>query len=65
MLLKSYSVDGPVEGLCKQQAVWGHSGVRACPLIFLQRPKWIKDDSVWQKIVDSVKLDLPVGFEVN
>lgn len=65
MQLKSCSVDGPVKGLCKQYAVWGHNGVGACPLIFLQRPKWIKDDGVWQKIVDSVKLDLPVDFEVN
>lgn len=35
------------------------------PLIYLQRPKWIKDDKAWETIVKSVKLDLPVGFEIK
>ena len=65
MKLTTYSVGGPVEGLCKQHAVWGSNGVQSCPLIFLQRPKWIKDDSAWQKIVDGVKLELPIDFEIT
>jgi len=35
------------------------------PLVYLQRPKWITNDSVWAKIVDSVRLNLPKNFEVK
>jgi len=62
--LDSYSISQPAEGICKQSAVWGQSGNSTYPLIYLQRPKWIKSDEKWKEIVDSVKLELPKGFEI-
>lgn len=64
--LTHYHTSGPVDGLCKQSAIWGRGETTAdSPLVFLQRPKWITDDTVWNKIVDSVQLNLPCGFEVK
>ena len=57
---KSYSVNGPINGICKQHAVWVNSGSVSAPLIYLQRPKWIKNDEVWNEIVKSVRIDLRV-----
>jgi hypothetical protein len=31
----------------------------------MQRPKWITNDVVWARIVDSVRLNLPNNFEVT
>jgi hypothetical protein len=63
--LTHYGVDGPVKGICKQSAVWGREGHSAAPLVFLQRPKWIKDDLAWKKIIESIQLRLPKGFEIK
>ena len=67
MKIKSYSVCGPCEGLVKQNAIWvqGEDATGLYPLIYLQRPKWIKSDDAWKKICESVKLDLPKDFEVE
>ena len=66
MKVTHYHTSGPVGGLCKQSAIWGRGRTTAsAPLVFLQRPKWIKDDEVWRKIVNSVHLKLPREFEVK
>ena len=65
MKVESYSVQGPVDGFVKQHAVWMQNGCTGAPLIFLQRPKWITNDEQWQKIVGSVRLNLPADFEVG
>ena len=64
MKLDSYSLCGPIKGICKQRAIWATSGNTTQPLIYLQRPKWITDDAVWSKIVDGLRLELPSGFEI-
>jgi hypothetical protein len=56
----SYCTQKPSKGICKQSAIWVTEGGRTAPLIYLQRPKWIKDDDVWEKIVESVSIDLPM-----
>ena len=65
MNIEKYSTSGPIKGICKQSAVWGHEGNSLVPLIYIQRPKWIKDDAVWSQIVESIRLDLPTGMEIN
>jgi len=65
MKIESYSHSEPIEGLCKQHAIWIYEGCVTAPLIYLQRPKWIKDDSVWEQIIQSVFLSLPIDFEVK
>ena len=65
MKVKSYSVEGPIDGLVKQSAVWVKDGIFMCPLIYLQRPKWIANDAQWQNIVNSVRMVLPPDFEVG
>ena len=66
MKVTHYHVSGPIDGACKQSAVWGRmdEGVH-WPLVYLQRPKWITNDEVWARIVDSVRLHLPKNFEVK
>ena len=65
MKIESYSVDAPISGICKQYGVWAQEGNAVAPLIYFQRPKWIKDDAAWKKLVESVRLGLPQGFEVK
>lgn len=67
MRLASYSRWQPEKGICKQWSIWGSDLDKnsVSPLIYLQRPKWIKDDEVWEKIVLSIKLELPVGMEIK
>lgn len=67
MKLKSYSLCQPSSGICKQWAIWGQDSKKnsVSPLIYLQRPKWIKDDDVWQQIVNSVRLNLPSNLEIK
>ena len=68
MKVTDYGLDSPCEGSYKRDCVilardstqGGYS-----PLIYLQRPKWIKDDAAWLKIVNSVRLKLPKEFEVT
>ena len=66
MKVTHYHTSEPVKGMCKQRAIWGRGKENvSAPLIYLQRPKWIKDDAAWRKIVSSVQLKLPKGFEIT
>lgn len=62
--IRGYQVCGPIAGVCKQSAVWVEGqtadGVNCLtPIVYLQRPKWIKDDHVWEKICESVTINIP------
>jgi hypothetical protein len=67
MKVSHYSIAGPWPGVCKQYSIMAReaksNGYSA--LVYLQRPKWIKDDACWQKIVDSIHLNLPKDYEVK
>ncbi len=66
MKVDSYSVElMPTPGLWKRPCVLAHEGNKAAPLFYLQRPKWIKDDADWSRIVRSIELRLPGGFEIK
>jgi hypothetical protein len=66
MKVTHYHVSGPSPGVCKQSAVWVRGEDDAYwPLIYLQRPKWITDDSVWNRIVACVRVNLPRNMEVK
>lgn len=65
MKIKSYSVNGPVLPIVKQHAIWVDGGEGLYPLVYFQRPKWLKDDAKWLQIMKSIKLELPAGFEVT
>ena len=68
MKVTHYSVTGPWPGAIKQHSIMARSGDNSnsyFPLVYLQRPKWIKDDVAWEKICNSIKLNLPKDFEVN
>lgn len=65
MKVSSYYINiQGVKGLCKSSGVWAQDGNVSVPLFYLHRPKWITDDKKWEEIVKSVRLDLPMGFEV-
>lgn len=69
MKVTHYHVSGPVDGVCKQSAIWarGSHGEQHAysPLVYLQRPKWITDDAAWRKIVAAVNFKLPRGTEIK
>lgn len=66
MKVTHYHTSGPIPGVCEQHAIWCRGkGTETVPLVFLQRPKWVKDDEAWQKVVEAVSLKLPRGFEVK
>jgi hypothetical protein len=53
-ILTGYSVEA-IEG---SLAIWGHSSSCISPLVYLRRPKWIKDDACWDGIVKSIMMSL-------
>ena len=65
MQIENYGTQPPIKGVCKSSAVWARQGGAIFPLIYLQRPKWIKNDEAWKKVVESVRIALPVGFEIT
>lgn len=65
MKIESYSIDHPIEGLSKQYAIWISDSERSMPLVYLQRPKWIKDDEAWERVVLSIHLNLFNDIEIN
>ena len=66
MKIENYHVSQPIEGLVKQYAIWvGDGSTRIAPLVYLQRPKWIKDDKVWEHVVQSIRLELPKGYDAK
>jgi hypothetical protein len=67
MKITRYSICRPIEGLCKSWAIWGGNDEDSSisPLVYLTRPKWIKDDASWEKIVNSIKLSLLTDTEIS
>jgi hypothetical protein len=67
MKVHRYNIGGPVEGLCKRDALWvtDKKGTITAPVIYFQRPKWVKDDAVWRRLLASIEIKLPQGFEVK
>jgi len=65
MKVETYAVSGPIAGVCKQCAIWGGDGAQHMPLVYLQRPKWIKCDLAWERIVESIRLTMLQGAEIN
>lgn len=67
MKIKNYSISKPITGICKQYSITVEDETLnfIAPLIYLQRPKWIKNDVCWEKIVQSVRITLPQGEEIS
>jgi hypothetical protein len=42
----SYHISGPVDGLCKSHGLWISKGNGMTPLIYFQKPKWVKDEEI-------------------
>lgn len=65
MKLVRYSLFRP--GLTtKQHGIFAtENGSVYMPLVYLQRPKWIKNDEVWKEICESVRVELPKNYEVE
>lgn len=66
MKIARYAVDAPGK-MGKQFAIIAREDRGNCwyPLVYLQRPKWIKDDAAWAEICRSVKISLKRDFEVK
>lgn len=63
--LKAYFIANPVKNLCKSQALWGEFETYQSPLIYFKRPKWIKDDQCWARLLESIRLEVNETFEVR
>jgi hypothetical protein len=61
----SYSLCGPQDGLSQGHAIWASSGSLAVPLVYLRRPKWIKNDASWQAILDAIEFKLQQGIVIR
>ncbi len=59
------SLCGPQHGLSHGHAIWATRGSVAAPLVYLRRPKWIKDDASWQAILDAIEFQLPQGIVIR
>ena len=67
MKLESYSKVPAKDAWYKttRDSIWGTFEPNIMsPLIYLQRPMWITCDDTWNKILDSVTLSLPEGFNI-
>lgn len=67
MKIGGYSINSPMEGVCKQWCILAQEYGKnySSPLVYLQRPKWITSDEDWEKIVRSIKISLPSGIEIK
>ena len=45
---------GPIEGICTRPGLWLESGTMAQPLVYFQKPKWVKNDAAWEKFLRDV-----------
>ena len=63
--VKTYSKSGPLPSLFSQHCLLASDGTKTRPLVYLQRPKWIKDDAQWSRICAAVTITLPNEFEVT
>ena len=67
MKIKTYSLTGACSPLWKGDCIIASDTkvTGMCPIIYLKRPKWIKDDAAWEALCKSIRLDLPTGFELK
>lgn len=61
----TFSMCGPQHGLSRGHAIWASSGSLTVPLVYLRRPKWIKDDASWQSILDAIEFKLQQGIVIR
>jgi hypothetical protein len=67
--IKNYSICGPIRGICKRPAIWGHMTVDGMPngmvpLVYFQKPKWL-DEETFHEIVKTVTVNLPRGLGIE
>ena len=53
----------PIKGVRKSYALWVESGDQFQPLVYFQKPKWIKDGAAWEKFIRGVLMAIgPEGL---
>ena len=58
-IVKAYEITTePVQGICKQPCIWGNNRGRTAPLVYLQKPKWISEES-FLEIIQGLELNMP------
>ncbi len=65
IVLATYPTKEGVPNVCKQSAVWAITEDGHWPLAYLQRPKWIKSDEAWGKIVGGIRVYLPKDADIS
>jgi hypothetical protein len=66
MKIKTYSITGACPPLWKSDCIVANAEPNGvCPIVYLRRPKWIKDDAAWKTLCKSIRLELPAGFELK
>jgi len=58
-----YSIERPIKGLIRSWALWAKRKPNIIvPVIYFRKPKSISDDA-WVRIMENMKLGLPLGIE--
>jgi hypothetical protein len=58
-----YSIEQPIKGICKSWGLWARKHPNSIsPVIYFHKPKMISDDA-WVRIMENMKLGLPLGIE--
>ena len=57
---------GPIKGICTRPGLWVEDTGMSMPLVYFQKPKWIKDDTAWEKFLRDVFVNVrlvdPEGY---
>lgn len=64
MKVEKIEICGPVNGLWKSHAICIQEGNSSAPIMYISRPKWIKDETKWKEIVNSLQLSIKAGTEI-
>lgn len=64
MLVNHTFISKPVKGMVKQWGLWVMEGNQIAPLVYFQKPKWIKE-SQWAEIVNAIEINLPKNYRVG
>ena len=65
MKADGYHISEPIKGICESHVLWISEGNGYALLIYFQKPKWIEDEELWQRIVASIRITLPAETEIK
>lgn len=60
-----YTLEKPMQGICKQSGIWCQSETGGInPVMYFQKPKWISQES-FDKIISKMTVCIPLDVELD